>query len=90
MNKYVVGYLSFFDNEVLLEVIEAESKLKALLAYLDLSEENFPDEKSVHDFCAEGDSSISVLQINNLPRSGRSGGDLQNRVAGLDSLSAIH
>lgn len=89
MNKYVVGYLSFFENNVLLEIVEAESKLQALQSYLGLSEEEFPSEDSVHDYCAGTDSSINALQINK-PRSGRSGNGLQTQVAEFDSPAAFH
>lgn len=90
MNKYVVGYLSLFENELLLEIVEAESRLRAMLSYLDLSEEEFPDEEAVHNFCTNCDSSINVIQINNVSRSGRSGNGLQTHVAEFDSLAALH
>jgi len=89
MNKYVVGYLSLFENEVLLEIVEAKSRLQAMRSYLDLSEEEFPDEEAVHAYCANTDASINALQINK-PRSGRSGNGLQTQVAEFDSPAAFH
>ena len=89
MNKYVVGYLSPFEYEVLLEIVEAESRLQAMRSYLDLSEEEFPDEEAVHAYCANTDASINALQINK-PRSGRSGNGLQTQVAEFDSPAAFH
>lgn len=90
MNKYVVGYLSLFEYEVLLEIVEAESRLQAMRSYLNLSEEEFPDEEAVHAYCANTDTSINVIQINNVSRSGRSGNGLQIQVAEFDSLATFH
>jgi GGDEF domain-containing protein len=37
MNKYVVAYLSFFDNEINQKVVSASSPTKAIAAYLELT-----------------------------------------------------
>jgi len=92
MNKeYVVAYLSLFDGEIKQEQIYASSPFMAAKSYLGLTKDDLPEQTldAIYDYCSNTDCFINVLEIN-LPRSGRSGGDLQNRLAGLDSLSAIH
>lgn len=94
MNKYVVGYLSLFVNEVYLEIVEAETKLAAALTYLRDSTTWDVDEKmesleDLKNFCFNGDCAINVIQIND-SRSGRSGSGLQNQIAQFDSAASFH
>lgn len=64
MNKYVVGYLSQFDNYLLLEIVEAESELDACISYLQWEDDEMPKSMDeLHDMCANSDSSINVIQI---------------------------
>lgn len=81
MNKYVVAYYSDFEGEILQEVVEAETKLDAMKSYLEL-DDSFDTIESVENMLSNSDSTISILQINNLPRSGRSGGEniVENRI----------
>lgn len=92
MNKYVVAFLSMHDGELLQEIVEAESKYAACKSYLDINDADLdlPNMECIYNYAANTDCWISVIQINNLPRSGRQGFDLQNRVAELDSQSAVH
>lgn len=92
MNKYVVAFLSLHDGEMKQEVVIADTKYLAMRSYLDVDDDDLYEatEKGIYEYASNTDSFIDAIQINNLPRSGRPGGDLQNRVAGLDSLSAIH
>lgn len=72
MNKYVVGYLSQFDGELLLEEVEANSKLEAMLSYLEVSAEEFSTVEAVYNYAANCDAYIEAIQINK-SRSGRPG-----------------
>ena len=63
MNKYVVGYLSQFDNELQLEIIEANSKVEACIKYLDFDDNELNSMEKIHDYCANCDASINVIQI---------------------------
>ena len=64
MRKYVVGYLNFFDNELLLEVVEANSAFEAAVDYMD---QDPPTETTnLEDFQVElfaQDTIINVLDI---------------------------
>jgi hypothetical protein len=75
MNKYVIGYFSEFQGELLLEEVEANSAVEAMTSYLEIDPKLFTSVASVHNYCANTDCYIEVLQINK-PRSGRQGGDL--------------
>lgn len=92
MNKdYVVGYLSLFDGELKQELVYARSPYEAARSYLGLSHNDLADQtmEAIHDFVTNCDAFINVIEVK-LPRSGRSGTDLQNQAAELDSQSAVH
>jgi len=92
MNKYVVAFLSFHNNNICMEEVLANTKLEAALKYLndstaweEFEAESFDD---LHEQLANGDCVLEVLEINN-SRSGRSGTGLQNLSAGLDSQASF-
>lgn len=96
MNKYVVALYSNFTAMIQMDEVYAESMLEAgkqfLIADGDNTEEDLAKVLTMNDlyeFVFDQDHSIEVIRIN-LPRSGRPGSDLQNRVAELDSQSAVH
>lgn len=62
--KYVVGYLDFFDNEMLLEQIQADSPEDAVAKHSKLSKSFLPaklEEMQEHLF--NSDTVIDVLEI---------------------------
>lgn len=91
MNKYVIGFLSLHDGELILEEIETVSPYEAMKSYLDIEDANLytPNIEGIHDYCSNTDCFINVLEINK-PRSGRSGNGLQTQVAEFDSPAAFH
>lgn len=62
MNKYVVGYLSEFDGELLLKTVVAANEVEACTAYLEC--EHFNDMDEVQQYCANSDCFINVIRIN--------------------------
>lgn len=64
-NTYVVAYLSLFNTEIVQTVVYAKTEHIAATNALNLDPEEYPDMESVHDFCTNTDSYISVLKINN-------------------------
>ena len=65
MSKYVVGYISFHDNELKLEIVEAETELDAIRAYMKI--DNLPDHvnsvERLHDFLDGWDCSVNALRL---------------------------
>jgi hypothetical protein len=70
MNKYVVAFINFHNNELLMEVIYANSKLEAAISYCN----DFTDWNDVSDYrklstlqsdLFGGDCLIEVLDLNN-------------------------
>lgn len=89
MNKYVVGYFSDHDGELLLEEVDADDKHAALIKYLDLDMDEFDTEEKIYAMLANSDATANVIQINK-SRSGRSGNGLQIQVAEFDSPATFH
>ena len=92
MNKYVVAFCSLHNDEIKQEIVIAGTKYLAMRSYLGLDDDDLYEatEEGIYQYAANTDSFITAIQIDNLPRSGRQGNDLQNHLTGLDSLSAIH
>lgn len=64
MNKYVVAFISFHDNVLTQEIIEAESEFQAALTKM--GESTFGDEETLDDLkqlAFDCDSMISVFKI---------------------------
>lgn len=65
MSKYVVAYISFFDNELKQEVVEASSEVNALLWFI--SDRTRPDDldtvEAIQQHMFDCDSAISVIAI---------------------------
>lgn len=64
MSKYVVAYISFHDNELTQQIVEAESEIKALQQVM--GETIYGDETSVAEiqqFAFDCDSMVSVIAI---------------------------
>jgi hypothetical protein len=92
MNKYVIGYLSLFDGDLLLEEVEANSALEASFKYLEYEEgdkEGISSMNDLFDRLCNQDIHFNVIKLNS-SRSGRSGSDLQNRSVQLDSAASFH
>jgi hypothetical protein len=68
MNKYIVAYISFFDNVLKQTPITADSHVEAALKYL-LVHENIkdipdvPNLESLGNWCFDCDSTIQVIEI---------------------------
>lgn len=96
MNKYVVALYSNFTCTIEMDEVYAESALDAAKQFLVADGDNNMEDLAkiltmdqLYGFVFDQDHSIEVIRINK-PRSGRPGGDLQNRVAELDSPAAFH
>lgn len=67
MNKYIVAYISFFDNELKQTPITADSPFEAALQYLKVHENitdfEVPDLESLVHWCFDCDSTIQVIEI---------------------------
>jgi hypothetical protein len=92
MNKYVVAFLSFHNNEILMEVIKATSKLEAAISYLtEFTEWSDLDEhkniSSLQEYLFDGDCLIEVLDLSKALKTNWGGGGLQTRIAQFDSES---
>lgn len=68
MNRYVVGFLSLFDNELDLEIVEANDEIGAAIVYAS-NRTDWEIDKSIttledlKDFFFNGDCAINVLRI---------------------------
>lgn len=75
MKTFVIAYISFMDNELKMEKVEAESDIKACLDYLtkewnssgDLGGVNltleFPNIGALNEFCINCDSMINAIEV---------------------------
>jgi hypothetical protein len=65
MGKYAVAYISFFDDDLELSMIEAESESEAAKKRLEIEGfEEFPDSiEDIEQWCFDCDTSIKVLRI---------------------------
>jgi hypothetical protein len=69
MNKYVVAYMSFFDNNLKQHVVSADSPVEAALQVLTTSGWDcsiIPDCSTIEelkDVCIDSDAVISVMEI---------------------------
>lgn len=63
--QFVVAYLSLFDGELKQHIVWAASGHDALLQYLTLDRETYPDLESIWSYCANTDSYASVIEIHN-------------------------
>ncbi len=65
MKKFVIGYLSEFECELRLEVVDAEDELSALINYLGLrkEKEDYNSVEKIFDYCANSDSYINILEL---------------------------
>lgn len=69
MNKYVVSYVSFFENQILSKIIFADSKLDSMKKYL-LEEEgslceldDITSEEELKELCFNCDLLINSIEI---------------------------
>lgn len=67
MNKYIVAYISFFNNILSQIPVEANSDFEAALKYLaqyqDIVDPEVADFDSLVSLCFDWDSAISVYKI---------------------------
>lgn len=72
MKRYVVGYLNYFDNNMILEVVEADSPSDALWKHSKLKSDDWgPNQeitqgmspKELQDWAFEFDTSVAVLEL---------------------------
>ena len=66
MKTFVVGFLSFFDNEIVLEKIQAENEVEAVKKHSHLAGYEFLDLNSVSDIDYElsnSDITVSILEL---------------------------
>lgn len=66
MNKYVVAYISFFDNVIKQEVITGASKVAVMREYLQLDRlelDEVDTEEKIYEYAHNGDSSIAAIEI---------------------------
>ena len=66
MKKFVVGFLSFFDNDLQLEIIHAEDEVKALKQSKFIGDYEFPENATmddIQDIMLNCDSVVSVIEV---------------------------
>ena len=66
MNKYVVAYISFFDNVIKQEIIIGASKVAVMRDYLQLDQleiDEVDTEEKIYEYANNGDSAISAIEI---------------------------
>lgn len=72
MNKYIVAYVSLFENQLIQTLVEATSERDAMLKYLsqyqDITFEeqellSMEDQDQVVEYCLGIDSNISVYKL---------------------------
>ncbi len=70
--KYVVGYINFFDNELILEEVSANSPHEAFWAHSKLRSDDWDankeatkgmDSEELQDWGWDSDMSVSVLEL---------------------------
>lgn len=67
MKKFAVGYLNAFDNDLKIEIINADTWHKALMLHSGMSEWEDVPESSLEDakkFMFDCDAGIDVVEIN--------------------------
>lgn len=72
MKRYVVGYLNCFDNDMILEVVEADSPSEAFWKHSKLKSDDWgPNQeitkgmssKELQDWAFDFDMSVAVLEL---------------------------
>ena len=66
MKKFVVAYLSFFDNELKQVIIEGASKVAVMREYLQLDQFDlveFDTEEKIYSYACNTDSCIDAIEI---------------------------
>jgi hypothetical protein len=68
MKKFVVGFLNFHENDIKLEIVHANTKVEACIQFMefwgwDLPEYALASMEGIDDFCANCDTTISVIEI---------------------------
>lgn len=66
MKNYVVGFVSFFDNEIKLEKIQAENEVEALKNCSFIAGYEFPDDidvDGIQEIMGNCDADISVIEV---------------------------
>lgn len=66
MKNYVVGFVSFFDNEVKLEKIQAENEVEALKTCSFIAGCEFPDDidvEGIQETMGNCDTDISAIEV---------------------------
>lgn len=66
MAKYCVAYANLFDNELIQKVVEATNKLDAVVVAGHATTEekqNWSDVREMEDYFFDGDSLISVIEL---------------------------
>lgn len=66
MKNYVVAFLDFFDNEIILEKVQANSKIDAIKIHSRLKDWEFPDGatlEDISDMLFYDDAVVSVIEI---------------------------
>lgn len=69
MKNFMIAYISFFDNEILMKKVEAENETKAVIKYLteqygyDFSEWTDITLDEIQQMCFDCDSMVGVQEI---------------------------
>ncbi len=69
MKNFMIAYISFFDNEILMKKVEAENETKAVIKYLteqygyDFSEWTDVTLDEIQQLCFDSDSMVGVQEI---------------------------
>lgn len=71
MDKFVVAFVSLFDNEILMQVIEAKSGIEAALEYCkqnyfsdgSFGQEEFSTLEELKSYMFNGDCLINVIEV---------------------------
>lgn len=64
MKKYIVAYISFFDNVLTQEVVFAESEYNAILSKLSLDSDSTPSSvEELKQLAFDMDCMVSAIQI---------------------------
>lgn len=66
MKNYVVAFLSFFDNEIILEKIQANNEVDAIKMHSQLKDWEFQDNatlEDISDMLFNCDAVVSVIEV---------------------------
>ena len=66
MKNYVVAFLSFFDNEIILEKIQANNQIDAIKMHSQLKDWEFQGDatlEDISDMLLDCDSVVSVIEV---------------------------